>query len=62
MCCPCWFDHLAFQVPGWTGLSNARVTIFGDIYPLPEDQQVDAFILYIVIKVFIPEIIVFFQI
>ncbi|XP_031090664.1 uncharacterized protein LOC115995699 isoform X2 [Ipomoea triloba] len=30
---------LVVQVPGWTGLSNARVTIFGDIYPLPEDQQ-----------------------
>lgn len=27
------------QIPGWSGLSNARVTIFGDIYPLPEDQQ-----------------------
>ncbi|CAH9138905.1 unnamed protein product [Cuscuta epithymum] len=30
---------LVVQVPGWTGLSNARVTMFGDIYPLPEDQQ-----------------------
>ncbi|XP_047967193.1 uncharacterized protein LOC125211440 isoform X2 [Salvia hispanica] len=27
------------QTPGWSGLSNARVTIFGDVYPLPEDQQ-----------------------
>ncbi|KAL1292639.1 hypothetical protein HN51_053206 [Arachis hypogaea] len=30
---------LVVQIPGWSGLSNARVTIFGDIYPLPEDQQ-----------------------
>lgn len=28
------------QIPGWSGLSNARVTIFGDVYPLPENQQV----------------------
>ncbi|XAR74050.1 hypothetical protein NMG60_11008212 [Bertholletia excelsa] len=30
---------LVVQIPGWTGLSNARVTIFGDIFPLPEHQQ-----------------------
>ncbi|CAO2202578.1 unnamed protein product [Urochloa humidicola] len=30
---------LVVQVPGWSGLSNARVTIFGDVYPLPVDQQ-----------------------
>ncbi|KAK7389466.1 hypothetical protein VNO78_24538 [Psophocarpus tetragonolobus] len=30
---------LVVQIPGWSGLSNARVTIFGDVYPLPEDQQ-----------------------
>ncbi|KAK3219119.1 hypothetical protein Dsin_013089 [Dipteronia sinensis] len=30
---------LGVQVPGWSSLSNARVTIFGDIFPLPEDQQ-----------------------
>ncbi|KAK1576512.1 hypothetical protein Q3G72_014574 [Acer saccharum] len=30
---------LVVQVPGWSGLSNVRVTIFGDIFPLPEDQQ-----------------------
>ncbi|XP_057549736.1 uncharacterized protein LOC130827873 isoform X2 [Amaranthus tricolor] len=30
---------LVVQIPGWSGLSNARVTIFGDIVPLPEDQQ-----------------------
>ncbi|XP_022891633.1 uncharacterized protein LOC111406412 [Olea europaea var. sylvestris] len=27
------------QIPGWNSLSNARVTIFGDVYPLPDDQQ-----------------------
>ncbi|CAA3005257.1 Pyridoxamine 5 -phosphate oxidase family isoform 1 [Olea europaea subsp. europaea] len=30
---------LVVQIPGWSGLSNARVTIFGDVYPLHEDQQ-----------------------
>ncbi|XP_009592726.1 uncharacterized protein LOC107819541 [Nicotiana tabacum] len=30
---------LVVQIPGWSCLSNARVTIFGDVYPLPEDQQ-----------------------
>ncbi|CAO2824595.1 unnamed protein product [Amaranthus hypochondriacus] len=30
---------LVIQIPGWSGLSNARVTIFGDIVPLSEDQQ-----------------------
>ncbi|XP_057968784.1 uncharacterized protein LOC131158150 [Malania oleifera] len=30
---------LVVQIPGWSGLSNARVTIFGDVLPLPEDQQ-----------------------
>ncbi|KAE9621259.1 hypothetical protein Lal_00023670 [Lupinus albus] len=30
---------LVVQIPGWSGLSNARVTIFGDVYPLSEDQQ-----------------------
>ncbi|WOK96334.1 hypothetical protein Cni_G05041 [Canna indica] len=30
---------LVVQIPGWSGLSNARVTIFGDIMPLPADQQ-----------------------
>lgn len=33
---------LVVQMPGWTGLANARVTIFGDIYPLPPDLQDDA--------------------
>nr|CAD1825450.1 unnamed protein product [Ananas comosus var. bracteatus] len=30
---------LVVQIPGWSGLSNARVTIFGDIFPLPAEQQ-----------------------
>ncbi|CAL0335314.1 unnamed protein product [Lupinus luteus] len=30
---------LVVQIPGWSGLSNARVTLFGDVYPLTEDQQ-----------------------
>ncbi|KAE7997512.1 hypothetical protein FH972_002143 [Carpinus fangiana] len=30
---------LVVQIPGWSGLSNARVTIFGDVYPLPENEQ-----------------------
>ncbi|KAK4267707.1 hypothetical protein QN277_024452 [Acacia crassicarpa] len=38
---------LVVQIPGWSGLSNARVTIFGDIYPLTEDQQEWAHKLYI---------------
>ncbi|KAJ0007494.1 hypothetical protein Pint_30542 [Pistacia integerrima] len=33
---------LVVQIPGWSGLSNARVTIFGDVFPLPEHQQVFA--------------------
>ncbi|XP_010545611.1 PREDICTED: uncharacterized protein LOC104817922 [Tarenaya hassleriana] len=38
---------LVVQIPGWSGLSNARVTLFGDVYPLPEDQQEWAHKLYI---------------
>ncbi|KAG9154492.1 hypothetical protein Leryth_024650 [Lithospermum erythrorhizon] len=30
---------LVVQIPGWSGLSNARVTIFGDVFPLPADEQ-----------------------
>ncbi|KAL9997858.1 putative FMN-binding split barrel [Helianthus debilis subsp. tardiflorus] len=30
---------LMVQIPGWSGLSNARATIIGDVYPLPEDEQ-----------------------
>jgi hypothetical protein len=31
---------LVVQMPGWLGLSNARVTMFGDVYELPESMQV----------------------
>lgn len=30
---------LVVQMPGWSGLANARVTIFGDVYQLPPDMQ-----------------------
>nr|GEW90382.1 FMN-binding split barrel [Tanacetum cinerariifolium] len=30
---------LVVQIPGWSGLSNARATIFGDVFPLSEDEQ-----------------------
>ncbi|XP_022890053.1 uncharacterized protein LOC111405421 isoform X2 [Olea europaea var. sylvestris] len=30
---------IVVQIPGWDSLSNARVTIFGDVYPLPDDLQ-----------------------
>lgn len=30
---------LLVQNPGWSGLANARVTIFGDVYPLNAEQQ-----------------------
>ncbi|CAM6082106.1 unnamed protein product [Calypogeia fissa] len=30
---------LVVQVPGWSGLANARVTLFGDVYPLPPERQ-----------------------
>ncbi|GAX81214.1 hypothetical protein CEUSTIGMA_g8646.t1 [Chlamydomonas eustigma] len=33
---------LVVQMPGWTGLANARVTIFGDIYQLPTELQSSA--------------------
>ena len=29
-------------MPGWGGLANARVTIFGDVYQLPADMQAAA--------------------
>lgn len=32
-------SYPSVQLPGWTGLANARVTIFGDVYPLPSDMQ-----------------------
>ncbi|GJM90201.1 hypothetical protein PR202_ga06459 [Eleusine coracana subsp. coracana] len=31
--------NLMEQIPGWSGLSNARVTIFGDVVPLPAEEQ-----------------------
>ena len=30
---------LVMQMPGWSGLANARVTIFGDVYKLPKNMQ-----------------------
>lgn len=30
---------VVMQMPGWSGLANARVTIFGDVYALPSDLQ-----------------------
>jgi hypothetical protein len=29
-------------MPGWTGLANARVTIFGDVYILPKELREQA--------------------
>lgn len=33
---------LVVQMPGWNGLANARVTIFGDVYQLPAELQASA--------------------
>jgi putative heme iron utilization protein len=33
---------MVMQMPGWTGLANARVTIFGDVYALPKNMQEQA--------------------
>jgi hypothetical protein len=30
---------LVVEMPGWLGLSDARVTIFGDVYDLPDEMQ-----------------------
>lgn len=30
---------LVVQIPGWSSLSNARVTIFGDVAPIPKEYQ-----------------------
>ncbi|KAL2650096.1 hypothetical protein R1flu_018224 [Riccia fluitans] len=30
---------LVVQVPGWSGLANARVTLFGDVYALSAEEQ-----------------------
>lgn len=35
-------SSLVVQMPGWTGLANARVTIFGDVYQLPPHLQESA--------------------
>ncbi|KAJ0250364.1 Pyridoxamine 5'-phosphate oxidase family protein [Hirschfeldia incana] len=32
-------SSLVVQIPGWSCLSNARATLFGDVYPLPKDEQ-----------------------
>lgn len=55
ICCSYRFSHsicsnlmedtrcsLVVQMPGWTGLANARVTIFGDASPIPEELQEEA--------------------
>ena len=33
---------MVVQLPGWTSLANARVTIFGDVYQLPPEMQATA--------------------
>ena len=33
---------LVMQMPGWGVLANARVTMFGDVYKLPDDLQATA--------------------
>lgn len=30
---------LVVQAPGWSGLANASVTIFGDVYELPPESE-----------------------
>uniref|UniRef100_A0A7S0RFP6 CREG-like beta-barrel domain-containing protein n=1 Tax=Pyramimonas obovata TaxID=1411642 RepID=A0A7S0RFP6_9CHLO len=30
---------MVIQMPGWNGLANARVTVFGDVYPVPPETQ-----------------------
>jgi len=32
-------SSIVVQMPGWSGLTNARVTIFGDIYQLPAEME-----------------------
>ena len=27
------------QAPGWSGLANARLTLFGDVYPIAEENE-----------------------
>lgn len=31
---------LVVQMPGWTGLADARVTLFGTLHNLPDELQV----------------------
>lgn len=38
---------LVVQMPGWTGMANARVTIFGDVYQLPPDMHEAAREIYV---------------
>lgn len=38
---------LVVQMPGWTGMANARVTIFGDVYQLPPDMHEAAREMYV---------------
>ena len=33
---------IQIHAPGWTGLNNARVTLFGDVYPVTEESKKDA--------------------
>ena len=33
---------LVVEMPGWSGLANARVTIFGEVAPLPDNLQAAA--------------------
>lgn len=33
---------LVVQMPGWQGLANARVTLFGDVHMLPDELQAPA--------------------
>lgn len=37
--CVVFRASLVVQMPGWTGLANARVTIFGDVFQLPPELQ-----------------------
>ncbi|KDD75973.1 hypothetical protein H632_c412p1 [Helicosporidium sp. ATCC 50920] len=37
---------LVMNLPGWTGLANARVTMFGDVRELPASSQADALDLF----------------
>lgn len=32
-------SSVVVEMPGWRGLANARVTMFGELYQLPKDLQ-----------------------